>query len=111
MGVSVMGGVRWDLRISERVRRRVEAKGGKRWGERGEEGSGGSGGNGGGRRTSPEVEDDGCTAETRPGRAQRFCIGKRVRESLTFFTFNFCLLPENLSLRDVRPSSIHTNDV
>ena len=30
----------------------------------------GSGGNGGGRRESPEVEDDGCTAEAHAGRAQ-----------------------------------------
>ncbi|CDY15817.1 BnaC02g34360D [Brassica napus] len=83
MGISEMGGVRWDLRISERDTGGVEAKGGKRWGERGEEGSGGSRGNGGGRRASPEVEDDSCMAETRSGRAQRFCIGKWVRESLT----------------------------
>lgn len=58
---------RWDLRSSERVRGGEEAKGGKRWGERGEAGSGGSRGKGGGRRASPEVEDDGCAAEAQPG--------------------------------------------
>ena len=78
-----MWGVRWDLGIAERDTGGVESKGGKRWRERGEEGSGGSRGNGGGRRESPEVEDDSCTAETRPKRAQRFCIGKWVRESLS----------------------------
>ncbi|KAH0872637.1 hypothetical protein HID58_069999 [Brassica napus] len=65
----------------------VESNGGKRWGERGDRGSGGSGGKGGGRRASPEVEDAGCTAEARPGKAQRVCIGKRIREKLTFFFF------------------------
>ncbi|KAL0648030.1 hypothetical protein Bca4012_046321 [Brassica carinata] len=83
MTVSTTGGESRDLRISERESGGVEARGGKRWGDKGEDGSGGSGGKGGGRRASPEVEDGGCAAEVRPGRAQRECIGKCVRERLT----------------------------
>ncbi|KAH0916982.1 hypothetical protein HID58_024642 [Brassica napus] len=80
---------RWDLRISEWEGGGVEVRGGKRCREREEVWSGGSGGKGGERRASPEVEDDGCTAEARPGSTQRNCIGKRVRERLTLYSFVF----------------------
>lgn len=48
--------------------------------------SGGSVRAGGGRRASPEAGDDGSKAEDQPGMVQRDCIGKCVREKLTFVT-------------------------
>lgn len=86
MTVSEVGRERWERQSSERDFGGVEEREGKRWGEREEAGSGVSGGKGGGRRASPEEEDGGFTAEARSGKAQRFCIGKRVRESLTFLS-------------------------
>lgn len=76
--------MRSERRISARVIGGEAVKGGNWTGERFAGGSGGSGGKGGGRGVSPEVGDGGLTTEAWPGMAQRFCIGKRVREKLTF---------------------------
>lgn len=61
-----------------------EDKGGKWWGVSGEDGSGGSRGIGCGGSGSPAENDEGDAAETVFNGFHGFCIGVRVRESLTF---------------------------
>lgn len=60
-------------------------RGGNVRGDREEGGSGGSGGGWRGGGSSPAVDVDGNGPEAELGTLHGFCIGNRVRESLTFY--------------------------
>lgn len=76
----------WTVLDLVLVEGEVAERGGKNTGDRSEAGLGGSGGNRGGGDSSA-VDIRGLTTEAGLGTLHGFCIGKRVRESLTFFNF------------------------